>query len=156
MVIVGCTTLPTSRLLAAPETSAETALRRAGLSDAIIEELLRPFLSGVFIDRELSTSSHVLAMVLRSFARGRIGLPAEGMAGLPRAIADPLPADLLDLDTPVAEVTPAGSAPRPATSTAGPSWSPSTRPPRPRCCRPWRRYACTATPPTTTARPSRR
>ncbi|MEU8220468.1 NAD(P)/FAD-dependent oxidoreductase [Micromonospora taraxaci] len=102
----GCATLPVGRLLAAPETSAETALRRAGLSDAIIEELLRPFLSGVFIDRELATSSHVLAMVVRSFARGRIGLPAEGMAALPRAVADPLPADLLDLDTPVAEVAP--------------------------------------------------
>ncbi|MDG4805602.1 NAD(P)/FAD-dependent oxidoreductase [Micromonospora sp. WMMD1120] len=102
----GCATLPPARLLAAPETTTETALRRAGLSDAIIEELLRPFLSGVFIDRELSTSSHVFAMVLRSFARGRIGLPAEGMAALPRAIADPLPADLLDLDTPVAEVVP--------------------------------------------------
>ncbi|WP_410811301.1 FAD-dependent oxidoreductase [Micromonospora sp. 067-2] len=102
----GCATLPTSRLLAAPETSAEAALRRAGLSDTIIEELLRPFLSGVFVDRELATSSHVLAMVLRSFARGRIGLPAEGMAALPRAIADPLPADLIDLDTPVAEVVP--------------------------------------------------
>ncbi|WFF00861.1 FAD-dependent oxidoreductase [Micromonospora sp. WMMD964] len=102
----GCATLPAARLLAAPETTAETALRRAGLSDAIIEELLRPFLSGVFIDRELATSSHVLAMVLRSFARGRIGLPAEGMAALPRAVAAPLPADLLDLDTPVAEVAP--------------------------------------------------
>ncbi|MEU5905318.1 FAD-dependent oxidoreductase [Micromonospora sp. NPDC047467] len=102
----GCATLPVPRLLTAPETSAETALRRAGLSDAIIEELLRPFLSGVFIERELATSSHVLAMVLRSFARGRIGLPAEGMAALPRAVADPLPADLLDLDTPVAQVAP--------------------------------------------------
>ncbi|MET8525571.1 FAD-dependent oxidoreductase [Micromonospora sp. NPDC005172] len=102
----GCATLPASRLLAAPETTTETALRRAGLSDAIIEELLRPFLSGVFVDRELATSSHVFAMVLRSFARGRIGLPAEGMAALPRVIADPLPTDLLDLDTPVAQVAP--------------------------------------------------
>ncbi|GAB3942847.1 hypothetical protein GCM10027614_30610 [Micromonospora vulcania] len=98
--------LPTSRLLAAPETSAEAALRRAGLSDAIIEELLRPFLSGVLIDRELATSSRVLAMVLRSFARGRIGLPAEGMAALPRTIADPLPADLIELNCPVDEVAP--------------------------------------------------
>ncbi|WBB67006.1 NAD(P)/FAD-dependent oxidoreductase [Micromonospora sp. WMMD812] len=102
----GCATLPAGRLLAAPETTSEVALRRAGLSDAIIEELIRPFLSGVFIDRELETSSRVLAMVLRSFARGRIGLPAEGMAALPRAIAAPLPADLIDLDTPVAEVAP--------------------------------------------------
>ncbi|MER5338459.1 FAD-dependent oxidoreductase [Micromonospora sp. NPDC002717] len=102
----GCATLPKGRLLAAPETTAETALRRAGLSDTIIEELLRPFLSGVFVERELETSSHVLSMVLRSFARGRIGLPAEGMAALPRAVADPLPADLIDLDTPVSAVAP--------------------------------------------------
>ncbi|WP_446216362.1 FAD-dependent oxidoreductase [Micromonospora sp. IBHARD004] len=102
----GCATLPASRLLTAPETTSEAALRRAGLSDAIIEELLRPFLSGVFIDRQLETSSHVLAMVLRSFARGRIGLPEQGMGALPRAIADPLPADLIELDTPVAEVAP--------------------------------------------------
>ncbi|MFG3698295.1 NAD(P)/FAD-dependent oxidoreductase [Micromonospora sp. NPDC047620] len=102
----GCATLPKGRLLAAPETTTETALRRAGLSDTIIEELLRPFLSGVFVERELETSSHVLSMVLRSFARGRIGLPAEGMAALPRAVADPLPAELIDLDTPVSAVAP--------------------------------------------------
>ncbi|SCL68132.1 Protoporphyrinogen oxidase [Micromonospora citrea] len=102
----GCATLPKARLLAAPETTTQTALRRAGLSDAIIEELLRPFLSGVFVERELETSSHVLAMVLRSFARGRIGLPAEGMAALPRAVAEPLPAELIDLDSPVSAVSP--------------------------------------------------
>ncbi|MEU5567805.1 NAD(P)/FAD-dependent oxidoreductase [Micromonospora musae] len=102
----GCAVLPAGRLLAAPETTTEVALRRAGLSDAFIEELVRPFLSGVFIDRELETSSRVLAMILRSFARGRIGLPAEGMAALPRAVAAPLPADLVDLNTPVTEVAP--------------------------------------------------
>lgn len=102
----GFATLPARRLLEAPETTTETALRRAGLSDPIIEELLRPFLSGVFIDRQLETSSHVLAMVLRSFVRGRIGLPAEGMTALPYAIAAPLPADLIDLETPVGHVAP--------------------------------------------------
>ncbi|MET7748682.1 FAD-dependent oxidoreductase [Micromonospora sp. NPDC005367] len=102
----GCATLPAGRLLDAPETTTEVALRRAGLSDAFIEELIRPFLSGVLIDRELETSSRVFAMVLRSFARGRNALPAEGMAALPRAVAAPLPADLIDLDTPVAEVAP--------------------------------------------------
>ncbi|MFF4810669.1 NAD(P)/FAD-dependent oxidoreductase [Micromonospora chersina] len=102
----GCATLPVGRLLNAPETTTETALRRAGLSAAFIEELLRPFLSGVLIDRELATSSHVLAVLLRAFARGRIGLPARGMAALPAAVAGPLPAELIDLDTPVAEVTP--------------------------------------------------
>ncbi|MEU7760187.1 NAD(P)/FAD-dependent oxidoreductase [Micromonospora aurantiaca (nom. illeg.)] len=102
----GYATVPVGRLLGTPETSAEKALRRAGLSDAIIEELLRPFLSGVLLDRELATSSHVLAVIMRSFARGRIGLPADGMAALPRALAAPLPAELIELNTPVTEVAP--------------------------------------------------
>ncbi|MGC3861129.1 FAD-dependent oxidoreductase [Micromonospora chersina] len=102
----GCATLPVGRLLNAPETTTETALRRAGLSAAFIEEVLRPFLSGVVLDRELATSSHVLAVLLRAFARGRIGLPARGMAALPAAVAAPLPAELIDLDTPVTEVAP--------------------------------------------------
>ncbi|GAB3813134.1 hypothetical protein GCM10027605_56210 [Micromonospora zhanjiangensis] len=95
-----------ARLLAEPEVDAERALRRAGLSDAFVEELLRPFLSGVLAERELATSSHVLAMILRSFARGRIGLPADGMAALPRAIAAPLPTSLIDLGTRVTAVAP--------------------------------------------------
>lgn len=99
-------TLPIGRLLGAPETTSEAALRQAGLSGDIVEELLRPFLSGVLLDRELATSSHVLAMILRAFARGRIGLPAQGMAALPRAIAAPLPAELIELRTPVVEVAP--------------------------------------------------
>ena len=84
-------TWPVPRLLEAPETSAEEALRKAGLSYRIIEEVLRPFLSGVLGDRALQTSSHVLAMILRSFARGRLGVPAAGMAALPAAVAGPLP-----------------------------------------------------------------
>ncbi|WBB79739.1 FAD-dependent oxidoreductase [Micromonospora sp. WMMD882] len=106
LLATGCATLPPRRLIEAAETTSETALRRAGLSDAIIEEVLRPFLSGVLVDRELETSSRVLALVLRSFVRGRIGLPAEGMGALPRAIAAPLPADLIDLRTPATAVGP--------------------------------------------------
>jgi phytoene dehydrogenase-like protein len=86
-----CGTYPPARLLAAPETTTQEALRRAGLSHRLIEEVLRPFLSGVFADRTLDTSSHVFAMVMRSFARGRIGVPAAGMAALPAAVAGPLP-----------------------------------------------------------------
>jgi phytoene dehydrogenase-like protein len=86
-----CATTPAHRLLAARETTTQEMLRRAGLSHRMIEEVLRPFLSGVFADRSLETSSHVFAMVLRSFFRGRIGVPAAGMAALPAAIAGPLP-----------------------------------------------------------------
>ncbi|MBW6436634.1 FAD-dependent oxidoreductase [Actinoplanes hulinensis] len=90
-LVTRCATLPAARLLEMPETTTQAMLRGAGLSHRIIEEVLRPFLSGVFADRSLETSSHVAAMVLRSFARGRIGVPAAGMAALPAAIAGPLP-----------------------------------------------------------------
>ncbi|MEV6350984.1 NAD(P)/FAD-dependent oxidoreductase [Actinoplanes sp. NPDC051851] len=86
-----CATTPPQRLLDAPETTTQEMLRKAGLSHRIIEEALRPFFSGVFGDRSLDTSSHVAAMVLRSFTRGRIGVPAAGMAALPAAVAGPLP-----------------------------------------------------------------
>ncbi len=98
--------LSPARLLDAPETTAEAALRQAGLSHAFIEELARPFLSGVFADRSLETSSHVLAMIVRSFARGRIAVPATGMAALPVGVAAPLPTDRLHLHTPVGAVAP--------------------------------------------------
>ncbi|MEV6306464.1 NAD(P)/FAD-dependent oxidoreductase [Actinoplanes sp. NPDC051861] len=86
-----CATLPPDKLLDTPETTTQEMLRNAGLSHRIIEEVLRPFFSGVFADRSLDTSSHVTAMFLRSFTRGRIGVPAAGMAALPAAIAGPLP-----------------------------------------------------------------
>lgn len=101
-----CATIPVHRLLDAPEVSTEQALHRAGLSDRIIEELLRPFLSGVLADRALDTSSHVSAMIARSFVRGKIGVPAGGMGALPAAIAAPLPRTLLRLGTPVTGIGP--------------------------------------------------
>jgi len=97
---------PARRLLEEPECTTQQALRRAGLSHRIIEEVLRPFLSGVFGDRALDTSSHVLAMVVRSFARGRIGVPAAGMAALPAAIAGPLPYPQLLVNARVLSVGP--------------------------------------------------
>jgi len=86
-----CATMPPSRLLQERETTTQQMLRKAGLSHRMIEEVLRPFLSGVLADRSLDTSSHVFAMLLRSFTRGRFGVPAAGMAALPAAVAGPLP-----------------------------------------------------------------
>lgn len=86
-----CATQPAAKILDMPETTTQEMLRKAGLSHRIIEEVLRPFFSGVFGDRSLDTSSHVAAMMLRSFTRGRLGVPAAGMAALPAAIAGPLP-----------------------------------------------------------------
>ena len=78
------------RLLNRPECTAYEAFRNGGLSDTTIDTLLRPFLAGVLLEDELSTSSHFVDLVLRSFTRGRQVLPAAGIGALPAALAAPL------------------------------------------------------------------
>jgi glycine/D-amino acid oxidase-like deaminating enzyme len=78
------------RLLARPERTAYEAFREGGLSDTTIDTLLRPFLAGVLLEDELSTSNHFVDLVLRSFSRGRQVLPAAGIGALAEALAAPL------------------------------------------------------------------
>ncbi|MEI4271932.1 NAD(P)/FAD-dependent oxidoreductase [Klenkia sp. LSe6-5] len=100
--------LPVHRLLAAPEHSAEQALRRAHVGDEAVERFFRPFLSGVLLESELATSSRYLDLVWRSFVRGRIGLPAQGMQSVGEQLAARLPAHARHLGTEVTAVTGAG------------------------------------------------
>jgi phytoene dehydrogenase-like protein len=78
---------PVRRLLAEPERSTEQALRAAGVGEAALERFLRPFLAGVLLEAELTTSSHYLDLLWRSFVRGSIGLPAAGMQAIGEQLA---------------------------------------------------------------------
>ncbi|MEU7788022.1 NAD(P)/FAD-dependent oxidoreductase [Amycolatopsis sp. NPDC049159] len=81
-------------------------LGRAGLSDRAVATVLRPFLSGVFLEAELSTSSRFFRLVWRSFLRSAPSLPAEGMGALPRQLAARLPAGSVRTGTPVDRIGP--------------------------------------------------
>jgi len=70
-----------------PDVTAYEALRRAGADDRLIDRLLRPFLSGVFLESELTTSRRFLDLVLRSFVRGTPSLPAQGMQAISEQLA---------------------------------------------------------------------
>jgi len=84
-----------------PDITAYEALRRAGADRSLTERLLRPFLSGVFLEHELTTSRRFLDLVLRSFVRGTPSLPAHGMQTIPSQLAAGLD---VRLDTPVDSV----------------------------------------------------
>jgi phytoene dehydrogenase-like protein len=88
------------KLRAEPEATAAGYLS-ARLDDATIHALVEPFLTGVFGHAPLLTSSRVMAMIWRSFVRGRIGVPAAGMERLIEVLARPLPPGCVQLDTPV-------------------------------------------------------
>jgi len=66
-------------------------LRNDGFSEAFIDQFFRPFLGGVFLDPALETSSRMLELVFRMFAAGDLALPADGMAAIPRQLAERLP-----------------------------------------------------------------
>ena len=70
-----------------PDITAEDALRRAGADRTLMERVLRPFLSGVFLESDLTTSRRFLDLVLKSFVQGTPSVPALGMQRIPDQLA---------------------------------------------------------------------
>lgn len=93
-------------LFGRPESTTAERLQELGFSAAAQQAFLRPFLSGVFLDRELETSSRLLEFVMRMFATGDTAVPARGMGALGEQLAARLPAGSIRLATPVAAVGP--------------------------------------------------
>ena len=97
---------PVHKLLDAPEQSTYDALRARGLSPRVIERFFRPFLSGVFLEDRLDTSSRFFDLVWRSFTRGTQCVPSGGMQRIPEQLAQHLPAGTIRLGARVASVGP--------------------------------------------------
>jgi len=62
-------------------------LRDWGFADEYVENFVEPFYGGITLDRGLGTSKEVFAYTFRAMSRGGIGVPAEGMAAIPEALA---------------------------------------------------------------------
>ncbi|HEX6497621.1 MAG TPA: NAD(P)/FAD-dependent oxidoreductase [Micromonosporaceae bacterium] len=95
---------PVARLLREPDRDTLAALRAAGVSPRTVQVLLRPFLSGVFLEDRLDTSARFFHLVWRSFVRGGAAVPADGMGAIPRQLAERLPAGTVTCRRAVAEV----------------------------------------------------
>jgi phytoene dehydrogenase-like protein len=84
-------------LLQRPETTSHAALINASFSDVMIERFFRPFFGGVFLDRELRTTSRMLEFVFRMFSQGEIAVPARGMGAIAQQLASSLPTETIRL-----------------------------------------------------------
>jgi phytoene dehydrogenase-like protein len=88
-------------LFSQPETTTLVALQQAGFSEAMIERFFRPFLGGIFLERELRTSSRMFHFVFRMFAEGLAALPEMGMQAIPGQLVEALPPERIRLNSPV-------------------------------------------------------
>lgn len=95
-----------------PEADIRTYLRGRGFSERFIERFAAPFYGGITLDRSLSTAARVFAYTFKTLSTSKAAVPAEGMAAIPRQLADRARAAGADIvfDTPVSAVVSGGSA----------------------------------------------
>ncbi len=98
--------VPDGDVLARPDEPALVAWRRRGLTEPMIEKVLRPFFAGLTLDAEAATSSRFTDLMLRMFVRGDSALPDAGMQAVPEQLARRLPRHVLHLHTTAVQAAP--------------------------------------------------
>lgn len=89
-----------------PEQTTEDYLRAWGFSEVFIDHFMRTFFGGVFLDRELVTSSRFFEFIFSMFDRGGSALPSRGMQAISDQLAKPLPAGCIRLNQRVVAMAP--------------------------------------------------
>lgn len=84
--------------------STETWLRQFGFSERMVDEFFRSFYGGIFLERELRTSSQMFEFTFGMFSRGFASLPAGGMGEIPLQLARRLPNESIRRNTPVKSI----------------------------------------------------
>jgi protoporphyrinogen oxidase len=86
------------------EQSTKAFLMQYGFSEKMITNFFVPFLGGIFLEKELTTSSRMFNFVFKMFGEGEALLPEEGIQAIPNQLAEGLQADELFLNTRVAHI----------------------------------------------------
>jgi len=100
---------PPYGFLTAPEVPAAARLAQLGFSAAMVDRFWRPFLGGIFFDRQLRTTDRLLTFVMRCLATGSNCLPAAGIGAVAQQLAGALPEGTLRLGARVQALQPAAS-----------------------------------------------
>lgn len=61
-------------------------LKKFGFSDKMIDSFFRPFFGGIFLEKELKTSSRMFEFAFKLFSEGSALWPKEGIAAIPRQL----------------------------------------------------------------------
>ena len=86
------------------ESTTLAALQTAGVSDQMLEAFWKPFLSGITLESNLSTSSHFLDFLIDRFSLGHATVPGDGMRMLPQTLVGDLPAGAVHYNSKVSKI----------------------------------------------------
>jgi phytoene dehydrogenase-like protein len=92
-------------MFARSEQTTRDYLKAFPFSPAIIERFFEPFFGGVFLERELVTSSRFFEFLFRMFSAGDTAVPAQGMQQIPLQLAAKLRGGTLITGARVSKVT---------------------------------------------------
>lgn len=84
------------KIFAEQEVTTAEYLTREGFSGTIMNQFFRPFMTGIFLEDQLTTSSRMFEFVFKMFSEGDAAIPAKGMGMIPKQLAESLaPQELL-------------------------------------------------------------
>lgn len=88
-----------------PETTTIAYLKATGFSDKIISQFFKPFLTGIFLEDQLNTSSRMFEYVFKLFSEEETAVPAKGMGMISKQMAAHLTPDELILNEQVVQIS---------------------------------------------------
>jgi phytoene dehydrogenase-like protein len=88
-----------------PDRETHEFLRRFGFTPDMIDGFFRSFYGGIFLEKELRTSSRMFEFTFKMFSEGHATLPARGMGAIPLQIAHRLPPQTIRIDAPVSSAS---------------------------------------------------
>lgn len=74
-----------------PEQTTLQQLSDYGFSQKMIQRFYKPFLSGIYLENELTTSNRMFDFVMKMFSDGDVAVPAFGMEEIPKQLVSQLP-----------------------------------------------------------------
>lgn len=87
-----------------PEQTTRKQLADYGFSPKMIQRFFAPFLSGIFLENDLQTSSRMFDFVMKMFSDGDVAVPELGMEEIPKQLVAMLPKDSILCNTKVTAI----------------------------------------------------
>ena len=73
--------------IAGPDTTIEEYLKQEGFSEKYINNFVRPFFGGVYLDNSLKNSAKAFKFDFKMLSQGKITLPSAGISRIPEQLA---------------------------------------------------------------------